>query len=511
MKFSPAALVASVYSGDLKGGKKRRLNSPPRKTTPPPFIPRSPIPRQQKSPFPKTFEHIKSDISVEAAANCNTGVLHLSTSTGSESFHYWVTDKSMLPQFIDHFREAKGFDTFYFTPYSNVENYIRNYAGMTKLQGYHLDHLPRTTTTAGTLAPPIADIILQEADTNSGAGGNDVEGEASDADGDGVSSALDGLSGAIGDEEEGDDDDDDDDDAASNNAPTPNSASRGSATVANVSRRVVATGTRRAARRKKLNIMSTIHEDNDERYEDDDDSTAVAVLPFVTAAPEVADVETSVDELSIEYSRQEQDAARDPPSSKRKSTFASGGHPTNKKMRVDGIHPFHPGIASPKKKRVLRGNGCRRRRGREQRLGNKKLATGPIFPVVENEAAPPIAAILLEVGTSDGAPEELEVAEFGAGGDVEEELEVADAASIAEEVVDSNGEAGEVVVTRDANGHSKWMVKYQLLVQYKEEHGSCDVPRSTNGLGLWVKKVRVVVILSQFSPLSSYRIRYLIP
>ena len=105
----------------------------------------------------------------------------------------------------------------------------------------------------------------------------------------------------------------------------------------------------------------------------------------------------------------------------------------------------------------------------------------------------------------------MEVAEFGAGGDVEEELEVADAASIAEEVVDSNGEAGEVVVTRDANGHSKWMVKYQLLVQYKEEHGSCDVPRSTNGLGLWVKKVRVVVILSQLSPLSSYRIRYLIP
>jgi len=443
----------------------------------------------------------------------------------------------MLPQFIDHFREAKGFDTFYFTPYSNVENYIRNYAGMTKLQGYHLDHLPRTTTTAGTLAPPIADIILQEADTNSGAGGNDVEGEASDADGDGVSSALDGLSGAIGDEEEGDDDDDDD--AASNNAPTPNSASRGSATVANVSRRVVATGTRRAARRKKLNIMSTIHEDNDERYEDDDDSTAVAVLPFVTAAPEVADVETPVDELSIEYSRQEQDAARDPPSSKRKSTFASGGHPTNKKMRVDGIHPFHPGIASPKKKRVLRGNGCRRRRGREQRLGNKKLATGPIFPVVENEAAPPVADILLEVDTNGGAPEELEVAEFGAGGNAEEEvvndavedaasianapeeLEVAefgaggnaeeevvnaaveDAASIAnvvvaveEEVVDSNGGAGEVEVARNANGNEpkpSWIQHYKLLVRYKSRNGHCNVHQNHPTLGHWIHNVSEMI------------------
>jgi hypothetical protein len=129
----------------------------------------------------------------------------------------------------------------------------------------------------------------------------------------------------------------------------------------------------------------------------------------------------------------------------------------------------------------------------------------------ENEAAPPVADILLEVGTN----EELQVAEalveFGAAvADVEEEV-VEDAALIAnvvvaaaaeeetvdagEEVVDSNGEAGEVVAARNANGR-KWMVKYQLLVQYKEEHGSCDVPQSTNGLGLWVKKVRVVVLLT---------------
>jgi len=304
------------------------------------------------------------------------------------------------------------------------------------------------------------------------------------------------------------------------NTNAPNSSAN--AANVNVPHRVASTGTgtRRAARRKKLNIMPTIHEDNEEGYEDDDVSAAVAVaaLPIVTAAPapEVADVEPV----------------------KQKSTFASGGH-TNKKMRFDSDRPFHPGYSTPKKKRALhlRGNGGRRRRGRKQRLG-KKLATGTgpmIFPVIENEAAPPVADILnngapdeLEVAEEDkaappvadillevGTNKELEVAEalveFGAAvADVEEEV-VEDAALIAnvvvaaaaeeetvdagEEVVDSNGEAGEVVAARNANGNEpkpSWTRHYNLLVRYKSRNGHCNVHQNHPTLGHWIHNVSMI-------------------
>ena len=455
MVISPAALKATVYSVYFKCGKKRRLNSPPSQRTPPP--PRSPILRQRTSPFPRTFNHIKSDISdAAAAANCNTGVLHLSTSTGSEDFHFWVTDRSLVPQLTAYFREEKGLDTSSFTPYSSVATYTRNYHGMAPLHRYHLNRLPIDTT----------QVRWYHLDRDTAQVQVDVEGDASDdagAGSDEESSVLYGLSFVPDDSFQLSEDD------------------------------------------------STIGPDGEVEVENEDDDVSAAV---------------AVAALPIEYSRQEP--------SKRKSTFASGGQSTtNKKMRVE--RPFHPGYSSSKKKRALhlRGNGGRRRRGRKQKLAT---GTGPmIFPVIENEAAPPVADIL-----NNGAPDELEVAEeneaappvadillevgtneelqvaealveFGAAvADVEEEV-VEDAALIAnvvvaaaaeeetvdagEEVVDSNGEAGEVVAARNANGR-KWMVKYQLLVQYKEEHGSCDVPQSTNGLGLWVKKVRVVVLLT---------------
>ncbi|KAL3760753.1 hypothetical protein ACHAWU_003661 [Discostella pseudostelligera] len=313
---------------------------------------------------------------------------------------------------------------------------------------------------------------------------------------------------------------------------------------------------------------STIGPDGEVEVENEDDDVSAAV---------------AVAALPIEYSRQEP--------SKRKSTFASGGQSTtNKKMRVE--RPFHPGRSFPNKKRALhqRGNGGRRRRGRKQRLG-KKLATGTgpmIFPVIENEAALPVADILnngapdelevakeneaappfadilnngapdeLEVAKeneaappfadilNNGAPDELEVAEenemappvadillevgtneelevaealveFGAAvADVEEEV-VEDAALIAnvvvaaaaaaaeeeeeeetvaagEEVVNSNGEAGEVVVARNANGNEpkpSWTRHYNLLVRYKSRNGHCNAHRNHPTLGHWIHNQR---------------------
>ena len=186
MVISPAALKATVYSVYFKCGKKRRLNSPPSQRTPPP--PRSPILRQRTSPFPRTFNHIKSDISdAAAAANCNTGVLHLSTSTGSEHFHFWVTDRSLVPQLTAYFREEKGLDTSSFTPYSSVATYTRNYHGMAPLHRYHLNRLPIDT----------AQVRWYHLDRDTAQVQVDVEGDASDDAGTGSdeeSSVLHGLS-----------------------------------------------------------------------------------------------------------------------------------------------------------------------------------------------------------------------------------------------------------------------------------------------------------------------------
>ena len=162
MYLSPVALGAVVQRSTVeKGGKRRRLNSP---TPPPPrnifSLPttplRSPIPTERdlnRTPAPSTppnlrlpdlpnppqFYAMESDLSPDDAAKCTTGVLHLSSKRSMQHYHYWVMDKSILPEINEHFRIRKfpnsgGFDFISFIPYQSEDHYNQHHSHYAPLQ-----------------------------------------------------------------------------------------------------------------------------------------------------------------------------------------------------------------------------------------------------------------------------------------------------------------------------------------------------------------------------------------
>jgi hypothetical protein len=160
MYLSPVAFGAVVKRSTVaEGGKRRRLNS----LTPPPSnifsrpTLRSPIPTtttgQQfrfqtppKTPFrlpdlpnPPQFYAMESDLSPDDAAKCTTGVLHLSSKRSMQHYHYWVMDKSILPEINEHFRIRKfpnsgGFDFISFIPYQSEDHYNQHHSHYAPLQ-----------------------------------------------------------------------------------------------------------------------------------------------------------------------------------------------------------------------------------------------------------------------------------------------------------------------------------------------------------------------------------------
>ena len=162
MYLSPVAFGAVVQRSTVaEGGKRRRLNSP---TPPPPSnifsLPttplRSPIPKERnlnRTPAPSTppnlrlpdlpnppqFYAMESDLSPDDAAKCTTGVLHLSSKRSMQHYHYWVMDKSILPEINEHFRIRKfpnsgGFDFISFIPYQSEDHYNQHHSHYAPLQ-----------------------------------------------------------------------------------------------------------------------------------------------------------------------------------------------------------------------------------------------------------------------------------------------------------------------------------------------------------------------------------------
>ena len=157
MYLSPVALGAVVQRSTVeKGGKRRRLNTPPRGnffSLPTPLLP--PIPttttgfrfqappkspcRLPDLPNPPQFYAMESDLSPDDAAKCTTGVLHLSSKRSMQHYHYWVMDKSILPEINEHFRIRKfpysgGFEFISFIPYQSEDHYNQHHSHYAPLQ-----------------------------------------------------------------------------------------------------------------------------------------------------------------------------------------------------------------------------------------------------------------------------------------------------------------------------------------------------------------------------------------
>ena len=87
---------------------------------------------------PARFEQIASDLSPGDAAECFTGVLHLSSSTTTEHYHFWVANKWVVPSAIYFFRQ-NGFDHVSFVPYADSEHYKHHHSWNAPLRRDVLD------------------------------------------------------------------------------------------------------------------------------------------------------------------------------------------------------------------------------------------------------------------------------------------------------------------------------------------------------------------------------------
>lgn len=87
---------------------------------------------------PARFEQIASDLSPGDAAECITGVLHLSSSTLTDHYHFWVTGSGVVPSAIDFFRR-NGFDHVSFIPYADRDHYKHHHSCTAPLRRDDLD------------------------------------------------------------------------------------------------------------------------------------------------------------------------------------------------------------------------------------------------------------------------------------------------------------------------------------------------------------------------------------
>jgi hypothetical protein len=91
-------------------------------TTAPPLPP--PLLRKPPVWF---HSRMSSDCNPTEAADCITGVLHISLSNSDVHYHYWVTDSALVPSAKQHFA-TKGFNTISFITYRDRDTYNRLYA-----------------------------------------------------------------------------------------------------------------------------------------------------------------------------------------------------------------------------------------------------------------------------------------------------------------------------------------------------------------------------------------------
>jgi hypothetical protein len=55
-------------------------------------------------------------------------------------------------------------------------------------------------------------------------------------------------------------------------------------------------------------------------------------------------------------------------------------------------------------------------------------------------------------------------------------------------------------------GRANWAQRYEELVEYKERHGDCCVPKAAGALGRWVARQREVSSISPFISLRASQI-----
>ena len=75
---------------------------------------------------PKWFHKMKSDPSPFQAAECRTGVMHISSSNSMKHYHMWVTDKSLVPNATQYFA-GNGFNNVTFVAFGDRNKYTSLY------------------------------------------------------------------------------------------------------------------------------------------------------------------------------------------------------------------------------------------------------------------------------------------------------------------------------------------------------------------------------------------------
>ena len=93
-------------------------------TTTSTLLPQPPILRNP----PASFHNMKSNYSpFQAAEECSTGVLHLSSSNSMQHYHMWVTDNSLVPMAKQYFA-GKGFNNITFVAFGDRKKYMSLYS-----------------------------------------------------------------------------------------------------------------------------------------------------------------------------------------------------------------------------------------------------------------------------------------------------------------------------------------------------------------------------------------------
>ena len=91
-------------------------------TTAPPLPP--PLLRKPPVWF---HSRMSSDCNPTEAADCITGVLHISSSNSDVHYHYWVTDSALVPSAKQHFAKS-GFNAISFITYRDRDRYNQLYS-----------------------------------------------------------------------------------------------------------------------------------------------------------------------------------------------------------------------------------------------------------------------------------------------------------------------------------------------------------------------------------------------
>ena len=106
----------------------RLEDRPPTNAEDHPMTTAPPLPPPLLRKPPKWFHsRMSSDCNPTEAADCITGVLHISSSNSDVHYHYWVTDSALVPSAKQHFAKS-GFNAISFITYRDRDTYNRLYA-----------------------------------------------------------------------------------------------------------------------------------------------------------------------------------------------------------------------------------------------------------------------------------------------------------------------------------------------------------------------------------------------